>query len=209
MFTELRVCALAISLFALSSHGHAEERTFVFSGVVSEVPASLAGSFAIDDPITGQYTFDTEAADQSPENPNLGRYIFSVSSFEMSIGTYDLINVGDGDIGVEDNFEDQDAYRAVSFAAGDPIVSLEPQVIALQLMDSTQTVFSSDALPVDPPDPQDFDSREITIDFFDTGFARLVGSLKTLRVPEPSTGWMMMMLMGSVFMWRRKTRATL
>ena len=186
-YTHKMVLSL-LSLLTQVSLCSGAERTFFFSGEVSQVPTELEAFFSDGDPLSGSYTFETTADDSTPGNMNVGTYISSVSSFAMTIGTYSLISDGLGDIEVVNDVGGEDSYTVVSFADGALLGGLSPFLMALQLSDTTGTALSSEALPTDPPQPSLFTEPDVTIDFAGATSVRLFGTLELL-VPEPVTSY--------------------
>jgi hypothetical protein len=199
--------------------------TFDFTGTVNTVDPNLTSAFAVGNPITGSYTFDTTAPNTSPgSDPNAAFYD---SSFAYTVSAGSFTSSGTGfsttvfyNLVLAPNvFRDQ--YRIVEQANGLSINGLTYSGFTLDLLTTSGTANStplaSDALPSTPPVISDFAINQLRFYFDDpnntaTGVDYVIGSLDSLTeaVPEPST-WAMLLLgfAGLGFMAHRRKRAAI
>ncbi|MCB9849791.1 MAG: PEP-CTERM sorting domain-containing protein [Phycisphaerales bacterium] len=135
---------------------------------------------------TGRYSYDSGVADNAPENGSVGGYSFPNRAMSVTVGPMDFatedLAIGITNHSVLDNYS---AGNESDFVAN----GLLWHVMAITLRDTTATAFSSDALPVGPPNLDDFEFARI---FFLLQPNRLspsvTGQLTSIRlVPEPGT----------------------
>lgn len=183
------VVGCATSLSFVAENAMAETQSFFYTGVVSEVAPELAAQFQVGDPISGSYAFET-TTDASAAGNGSQTYVSAVSEFDVKIGDYlfSMSGVIPGDIVVADDINGGiDQYQVVGLSTGGlPINGLTPVTHAIQLTDSTGSVFSSDALTALPVDVSAFDDPSMLLAFGDgTSVALLEAQLATIQVPEP------------------------
>jgi hypothetical protein len=130
--------------------------TIQFSGTVTSTDANgvTISEVGVGDEVKGEYTFNPNAKDGMPSDPNSGLYkakslILSVKGFnyraadsKISITNNGLLIPGQPALDV---YEVVSPLRNVS---GPPLSGLPPAQIDLVIVDRDSTVFSNDALPV-------------------------------------------------------------
>ncbi len=161
MITRISFVLLG-AMLALNSPAAAFPITVAFEGTVTSVEDGLEGTFAIGQPVSGRYTFDSETPDLDPL-PGTGVYL--IDAYDFNIGPY----VGSlpepcGTILVANNPEGvglSDIYRASAITCtldeiqGADIGSFTPLYFSLQLT-LLANAFDSDALVLTPPDLSPF-----------------------------------------------------
>jgi hypothetical protein len=197
----------ALSAIGIANQLSAGMITFSFSGTINSVffDGGTPTEFADLDTITGTYTFDSADSD-SHASPNNGLYINSISSIELSMGTYSA-SFGPGDILVRDNIgsaaNPYDLYYVSAYASDGLGYSGTPVILGtllysfeLSLIDTSATAFSNDALLLTPPDPADYSPiSNFVLRFQDASFGSYGSvtatvdsiSLETASVPEPAS----------------------
>jgi hypothetical protein len=163
---------------------------FVFGGGI--VP-DLAALFAVGDPVSGFYSFESLTPDNDP-GPFTGGY-FGVTNFDVTIGanTWTLDRFGTARILVGD-FPAADFYQLEVDIDGPVAPQVgPPQDLRFTLRDPTATALGSPALPTIPPDVDGFTSRALQMVFLRPQLALYVldGELTSLTlgqaVPEPTS----------------------
>jgi hypothetical protein len=198
--------ALAAPLEALAT-----PITFTFTGTVASVAPALAGTFNTTQTLSGSYTFESSSPDLDPADPTRGVYQSPLvpNALSFTIGSYAGGRTGPAMLGdqirVFDNVSSQaDVYNPAWRPAlsGPNVGGLSPDTFVLQLPDLSQTAFSSDALPLTPPNLAAFGNGAFWGLFFQnqdgTQFGLVEGRLTSLElapVPEPAT----VLLLGSSF----------
>ena len=202
---------VAISIFvllAVSGVAHGSSITFEFVGqVVGEVPFELGGQFAAGDIFTGRYRFSSELNDQNPIGSDQGEYApwvghLTVESRRLPEVPNYLARMFDGRITVNnDDPFGRDEYRVEAGQLGDCHGITGPNVsgwqlcgFEVQLDDKDALVFDSDALPLSPPNVEQFESGFFVLTFRNAEehvFRRFIqGSITSISlfaVPEPGT----------------------
>ena len=180
---------LAALLSLLPGACRAATITFHFSGTVHTVfdfsgelgPLGVVNGA----PISVTYAFESTTPDADPATDR-GVYD-AVTSLDLEVASFVATNSSTGTITVENNFliygRRQDGYYLQI-----PLVSAQASgamLIGFALIDQQRGAFSSDALPLLPPDLVSFESREFTLI---QGPSLVLGTLDTLVliVPEPS-----------------------
>jgi hypothetical protein len=172
----------------------ADPITFTFSGTVENVSPALGSIFSTDTTISGSYTFDSTLG-SSFNNPTGGGeasyyYQDTTANLTIQIGAYtatspDILILVENDAGT-----DHDQYRMIATSPslqGPDVGGLDLNTFSLILIDPTDTVFSSTALPLTPPDMPD---SVFTLFFNDVApQSDVQGSNVVMNVvPEPSIG---------------------
>ena len=165
--------------------------TFGFTGVVTEVGATLAVEFSVNEPIVGKYTFESTTADSSPGDPVFGVYINAITTFTATFGgNYTVTHGLDNNIYVgEGPLSNDFIWVDVTNPTSAPVAGLNLFALFIRLADSDSTVFASDALPLTPPDLSEFDIDVSVMLFSEPGKANTVDFRVTSLtfIPEPST----------------------
>jgi hypothetical protein len=202
---------VSVSLaMALNSNATAMPVTFSFQGTVDAVdtfvsgPNPLAGTFNTTQTISGSFTYESSTADALPGDPTQGIYTGAVTAMTFTIGSYTGSTTG-GDIQViNEPAPGNDGITVNAHPVSAPQVNLlNPVNLYISLADTTQSAFSSDALPT-ALNLSDFNTtlRNWTLWFADNPtppqaptLYRVRGSITSLtaQVPEPST----LLLLGS------------
>ena len=153
-----RIRFLMLMMMALTAReARAEPMTFFFEGHIDTlVDIGLDESVDIGTPFFGSYTFDpVGATDSSPDNPHFGFYGFlSPSHFSVTVGNYefttnDLLGVIGNDSLIGDLYyiSSWSSFHSDGFTWED---------MGVFLRDNTGTALDSDALPLTPPELEDF-----------------------------------------------------
>lgn len=176
---------LTAFLFLFIHSAHATPVTFQFAGTITQAPVDeVFGDVNFGDAIQGSYTFDSSAIDQIPDAAT-GSYT-SLAPFGMqaSIDGHEFLANGFVNIGVLNSTVDQYTVLAES---EDASIALE-----LFLQDNSGTAFSSDRLPLSPPQLDAFGQRDFHLDaVFDGNEIQADGQLTSLTTaPEPSPAYL-------------------
>lgn len=155
----------------------AEPVRFVFSGEV--IATNKPGIFPIGLNVTGQYTFESTTPDFNPFNMEQGDYDGALINYSFAAGAYaalaDESNAANdgGTIDVNRNsvFDEHQysvfAQRVAGFSApwGPDVGGEELVRMWLRLIDDNGTAITSIALPLTPPDLNDFTSNTFGLIF--------------------------------------------
>ncbi len=166
---------------------HAAPISFAYTGTINGL--QLAPELQSGDQITITYTFESSLTDQLSAIPTLGRYGPLLDlTFTGSSGFVAMLVPNSGMIEVEnDNFLNRDSYVvSASFQQIGSLGGAPPLDLTITFTDFTKTEFSSDALPLAPPNPADFSSATGSIRNTNFGFASFsIDAIATL--PEPAS----------------------
>ena len=190
----LRVVLLASAAVAPAA-ARAAPITFAFTGHVVTVGSQLAdvgAPFAVGQSVSGRYTFDGGSFDGAPSNPAEGLYS-SLTSLDFAFGSYSGSGSASDGLTVfavlNDFLPNLDTYDVLFFAHGPELLGSSPY-LEVSLADHSGAAFTSDALPVVPPDLAAFDSAEVILGFATSGpaeLARVHAQIDSLvLVPEPA-----------------------
>jgi parallel beta-helix repeat protein len=138
--------------------------TFAYEGTVDTTLGGPAFDAFLGETIRFEYTFDTSTPDSNPSGN--GDYINALTDVVVSVGA-NSYTAALGDIVVTNSGTNPDRYvvDAPSSSSGPSIDGIPIDRLILLLVDSTQTYFSTDALPLVQPDPSGFDNVQIRIEF--------------------------------------------
>lgn len=198
-FTSICV-ALVVAAFA--SPAWAVPITFSFTGTVDGLyddAGYLDDSIVPGETFTGTYTFESSTPDDSPDVP-WATYGFASSPelvMTLRIGSYDIV-APLAFIYVENTTKDVYQVQSQPFSIGS-----KSALLNFTCMDVTHTAFSTDALPLNPPDVLSFEYTGFSFgstDQFGDGFG--VGGLITSITPEPASA--ICCVMGLLLVSRRK-----
>jgi hypothetical protein len=207
---------LALSMFALlvvSGVAHSRSIAFEFLGQVNFVPPELAGQFPTGGIFTGVFGFNSETEDGDPGRPDRGLYLGALAFGHLSVESGRLPEVpnylaliSDGRITVRDDASmipiDQYIVQAGELGAcgsgitGPSVNGWELCGFELNVVDDDTLVFDSDALPLSPPNLEEFNGGSIRLLFTRDGEVRQVGAFGwpaqtsarfSFVVPEPGT----------------------
>jgi len=216
--TSLFAAALFVGGF---STAHAVPLTFAYEGTVNVAEGDTAALQAAADAFLGatlffQYTFESTTPDTNL-SASTGTYAAPIAFFVTVLGNTYL--GGTGTITVDNNlfglFDSYFVRAQAAGIAGPPLVGAPPDNLVLAFFDLTSTAFSSDTLPITPPDPADFPPPSVprlVVEGEDGGGNEWNITATQVRpaapIPEPTT----MLLLGSglagLLAWRmRKGRA--
>lgn len=138
--------------------------TFQFGGTLEDVDPSLAGVFEVGDPFFGSLTYDLDAPDDLPDNPDYGIY-HNLVSFNCTINgthhataTVGKVNLPKGNVMdwlVTDGF------------SGDAAAGMTPQFVNIPLRENqADPILTTDQMPAAPfPSMLDFGYAEFRIRF--------------------------------------------
>lgn len=185
--------ALITSGAAISAPALAANITFNFYGVVD---SSESGNFPTGSSISGSYTFDSTTLDSIPTDPTVGAYSSSgiLSSATFTIGS-NIYESSDSSVFIGVTTNDYLNYPFGStYGISSPVFTGDPfgqeSGFSLQLYNSTQNVFSSDALPLTPPNVDLFANRIFQFNYnYLSGGDTVLGTINSIEVavvPEPS-----------------------
>ena len=150
VYLGLSVCNVGISW--------ATPTTLNFTGTVTSTDANTVKIVEVEvgAQVTGQYTFDSAAADEMPSDPASGLY--QVSQLSISVGGFNW-SAANNNLSIVNNASGSalgltapviDFYELVSPLAevsGPGLSGLNPAQIEFNLVDTDGNVFSDDALP--------------------------------------------------------------
>lgn len=161
----LAACTVGLALVVSAESAQGELITHNYSGYVLEV-LDLDGIFGASvmpgDRVSGSYTFESTTPD-TRISPDIGVYEQALTAWTTNVGDLSF-SLGSSfqSIGVGDGFNGSDFYQL--FGALQPSHGLSNPVGNLLVRDTTEAVFSSDALRLEPVDRSQFEIRR-TADF--------------------------------------------
>jgi hypothetical protein len=155
---------LAISLPVAGPAAAQNTVTFTFGGYLDDVDASLAGDFSVGDPFYGSVTYDLDAPDQLPDNPDYGIY-YNVVAFSCVIGGTHQAQTNSGRVNLPvGNVMD---WIFDSGFSGDTAGGMTPQFVNIPLFENqSDPILLTDQMPGEPfPSMLDFGSARFRIRF--------------------------------------------
>lgn len=191
-----------VGLLALAGRGSADLITVQYTALVKTVSGPTLGlNPALDTPVSGSFTYNTATPDSLPADPVRGRYLHTAGGgFTMQIlGTtitgseIPLVQVNNNLAGAVDEFRFNDGPDALGGTSG--VMSVNGVLnsnarVSLVMVDSSQTAFSSDALPLAFPTQLQSSPHTFAISDLATGNVILLqfGTLTQAptAVPAPS-----------------------
>jgi hypothetical protein len=142
--------------------------TYNFTGVVSSVDAALTpgpGPVAPGNALSGSFSYETTAPANGLGNPET---YDALTSLSFTVGGYSASLLGSKQIIVADSFFGKDLFQINAKAAdglsGPPINGFNLFIFSFELFDSSNSVFSSAALPA-LLNFGSFDSAEFLLSF--------------------------------------------
>jgi len=155
-----------LSSFA-GSISHAALLTFAYEGTVDATfgfPDSAPFDAFLGKTLRVEYTFETTTPDNNPSSN--GDYLGAVTAAEIAVGSNVYTATG-GNIIIIDNGVNPDQYivDVLMGLAGPAVGGLPPVRFEVIFSDTTNTFFSSDALPTVQPDPSGFTAPVLQFTF--------------------------------------------
>jgi hypothetical protein len=181
---------LALSLLlAVPSLARADIIVVSWSGTIDSVDPALASVFSIGDAASGSFLIDSETVDLDAD-PGVGFYFDAASIVSFSFDTYSA-GADKGTLFVTDGAgSSPDEMIVVAGFTGDPVAGLASSSFGWGLGDDSQTVFSSDAIPLSL-DLSDFTGNFARMTFTDGIDPHIVSAVMTTLsytvVPEPGS----------------------
>lgn len=206
IMTGLGVAVLAASAMWLPTLAQAALITFEFSGTVTSVTGSSAGGpVAVNDTLTGSYTFESTTPSLGPCGVS-GTCLYNggISSLNVTVGGYTNTGVATGPFNLITIYNDSvgfDLYQIDRNFAGPLLNGVQPSFFRFTLTDPLATMLSGTSLPATPPNLSGDANNETFIFTFlslpGTG-GNIQGSLTSLTcpgceqapVPVPPTVWL-------------------
>jgi hypothetical protein len=172
--SRFKACLTLVPLlfFLAADSATAKEITFFWNGSVSFVDPAYAGvltplGIVVSAPMSGSYTFESTTADTEPGDANLGEYAGAITAWTTSIGslTFSLDGAGPvNEISVVLDPAEHFYNPAASIEESPPAAGLPAQLTGdIFLLDLAKTAITSDALPLIPPNVDDFTAALIGI----------------------------------------------
>ena len=183
MKTQTLATLAGLGTLAIGSVAPAELIIFVAEGniIALDDPADLTGGATT---WSWTYSFDSDAPDQFPGNPEIGQY--ALGNWELTLGILTVSSSGDEIVVFDDHMGIFDGYQVTGetlppagWALFSPVFSL----IAFDL-----SIIGSDALPLTPPNPADFGTRPFALFGLtdDNDVLSVHGDVKSIEiVPAP------------------------
>jgi hypothetical protein len=212
------VSILATGLLAGPISANAVPITFGFHGSITSVGSNVSSAFAVDQRVSGFYTFESDTVGQSFApggviDPTITYYPSALSAFEVTLGAY-RVRLGSGEqrIFVMDNDAGvRDRYIVEMFAPNSAQVNGLPAYgLFLQFQDNSATAFDNGALPLSPIDLSRFSFSDGVLDFVSGGTDlqnRVQFRVNSITsVPEPSS--LSLLGLGVLAIWVRARRKT-
>jgi len=206
--TMPRLWTLAGIVVSLSLSPASSRATVVgieFTGLLDFVEPGLPFSNAthVGDVFRGTYSYDTSAMDTLPDNSSLGAYRFPNSALSVEFGPFGISTAGFGITVYNVHSPLVDRY-SVFASSGVSAFDLLWRELGFTLADTTGTAFTSDALPLGPPNLQDFQFERVFLltqaGARDPSLRGTVTSLATF--PEPAT--FSLVAIGALYTLKRK-----
>jgi len=187
-----------LCLSAMAAEVRANQCTWFFTGIVSEVDSSLRSRFSISTRIQGSFTFEDSVADVAP-SMKIGLYVdpFLSAAASFSNGytvTIDRSPTASQSILVDDNGFQGDSYIVSAGVRGQNVNGLTARILSLYIRDYNYQMLSSDDLLSLPPNRALAEEFRGTLSFQTADGASYeavrfdLTSLRGVRtIPEPST----------------------
>jgi hypothetical protein len=201
---------LASLLFCVDRVTAAPIRTFAYEGIVDETDGDNSRienqtRVFLGQTIRIEFTFDAMVPDGTPDiTHGLWQPILNVAT---TLGGYLYTNGPTPNIEVFDVFLGIDAFIFNdNIVNGPKIGDLVVHSVNLDMSDFSRTAFDSDALPVTPPNPDDFDDVNFTITLRSDPigqFGHVTANTLTV-VPEPAS--LSLLTLGSLALIRQRRR---
>jgi hypothetical protein len=209
------LCVLLLGA-AAPSVARAALITVYFTGKVTSIddPATVLTDYQVGDFVRGSYTYESGAFDVDPD-PTLGNYGTSIppGAFSITIGSVTTVHVGTEVVIMVFNTDLEDTFLLYSNFVVPPPCAMGAS--AINLMDTSQTAHSSDALPSAPPLLSSYNIRfgQFQIACGQMGISELLFEISSMTVvPVPTVGaWgigalAVLLTTAGVTILRRRTR---
>ena len=182
MKTQTLATLVGLGTLAIGSAAAAELITFVAEGNITRLDDrfNLTGGATT---WRWTYSFDSDAQDQAPGDPTFG--VYALGEWELTMGTLTVSSTGDR-IAISDDYGGfWDGYEVNSSLVPPAGWGLFQSTFALGTTDTS--IIGSDALPLTPPNPADFEMRTFALaGITDDGrYLEVHGDVKSI-VPAPS-----------------------
>jgi hypothetical protein len=176
------ITIIAASPSSAGPAGGVNTVTFSFGGFLDQVDESLAGVFEVGDPFYGSLTYDLDAPDQLPENPDYGIYQNVVAFSCVINGTHHAAATG-GSVNLPvGNVMD---WLVMDGFSGDPAADMTPEFVNMPLYENHgDPLLTTDVMPGHPfPSMLAFGSAQFRIRFGPTWNENEVSGAITLDGP--------------------------
>ncbi len=199
MKTQTMATLVGMGTLAIGSVAPAETVTYIAHGNITSLTdtGNLTGGATT---WSWTYSFDSAAADQVPGDPEIGQY--ALGDWELTLGALTVSSTG-GEINVFDDFLGiVDGYLVISGSLPAGWIVFDPSFV---LDTADLSTFGSDALPLTPPSPADFDNSAFDLTgITDVGDVLIVdGDVKSI-VPAPAA--LPLLAAGGLLVSRRRRR---
>jgi hypothetical protein len=179
--------SLVLSL-ALAATARADLITWSFAGVFTSVsdPGGHLPGLAKGVTFAGTFTMDASVPDLRPEDPERGVYLEAVADISGLVGGLGLAGPSEPEhrVQVANGYLHGDHFTLLTALTVGDI----PLTIDLDLHDSTETIFDTDAIPATPPALDDLDYERIFWYSQHLDIALFADITSLQAVPEPAGG---------------------
>ena len=184
MKTQTLATLVGLGTLTIGTLASADLITFVAEGDITSLidPANLTDSART---WSWTYSFDSDALDQLPGDREVGLY--ALGDWELTLGTLTVNSTGDIIRVFDDLAGFVDGYQVGSVRVPPAGWALFDVIFILGTTDLS--TFSSDALPLTPPNPADFEDRIFSLAGVTVGTGGdtlIVEGVVTSIVPAPS-----------------------
>jgi hypothetical protein len=193
MLWHRSVLAALLCAMLLAIQAAAAEVKFAFSGQVTgylTASGTTMSTFPLGTLVSGVYGFNPATPDSNPSN-GTGEYLNAVTSLSATIGASPVMSLnlsGARDITVFDNsFLGGDGYTLLADITGNPAPGFVANRIGINLLDGNTSTFTSDDLPLTPPNPGNFSSSFESQLVLQSSTQSVLFNITSLAlVPEPT-----------------------
>jgi len=183
MKTQTLATLVGLGTLTFGSTAAADLITFVAEGNITTLfdPFDLTGGATT---WSWTYSFDSDAPDQFPGNPEIGQY--ALGDWELTLGLLTVSSNGDEIVVFDDHMGSFDAYQVTGETSPPAGWALFGPTFSLITFDLS--IIGSDALPLTPPNPADFGTRAFALYGLtdDNDVLSVHGDVKSIEiVPAP------------------------